>query len=79
MRNSSSWFRNTDQGVTLTVIRRTGRDQFAGGWEELHFDGMDEAECEAAYGDYCQQGQERSVRQAERRARWGPLGTGRMT
>ena len=79
MRNSNSWYSTTPGGVRLTVIRRTGRDQFAGGWEFLEFDGPDEAGCEAAYDDYCMQGQERSVRQAERRSHWGPLGTGRMT
>ena len=70
MRDSASWWLELDDGtVTLVVLRRIERGM--GGWQELEFNGADEAACEAAYTRHCEESYDSSVRRAGARANHG--------
>jgi hypothetical protein len=76
IRTASSWFEDNDDGtVTLVVLRRV--EQSMGVWNKVRCDGATDAEAEAAYDRYCEQGAEKSQKQAARRLRWGPAGVSR--
>jgi hypothetical protein len=57
--------------VTLVVVRRVPASE--GFTLELRFAAATKAAAERAYGDYCREAYERSVRQHERRQKWGPF------
>jgi hypothetical protein len=78
VRDSSSWWLTHAGKLTLVIIRRIPVSE-GGPWMRLEFSGKTRAECEGKYDAYCSGSYERSVATAERRARWGPLGTGKLS
>jgi hypothetical protein len=72
LRDASSWYTDREDGVTLTIARRTERAM--GGWAFLTFDGADEADAEAQYEAYCIDGYQRSAQRGRARENYGIKG-----
>jgi hypothetical protein len=70
LRDSSGWFREElDGSTTMVILRRdsTNPDHY----NQLEFNGDDDAACEAAYDHYCAESYKRSTRRANARANHG--------
>jgi hypothetical protein len=65
-----------DGRVSFVTLRRAE----SGGPSNLvlAFEGADDAEARGSYLDWLDEQHERVTRMAARRAKWGPLGTGKM-
>jgi hypothetical protein len=70
------WRYDIDGTVTMTVYRRV-ESGAPSGWPH-EFTAATEQEAEAAYVQFCSDNYDRHLRNAARRAKWGPLGTGKI-
>jgi hypothetical protein len=70
MRDSSSWYEETEEGITLVVLRRSWE---AGGYEHVRSSGGTTIEAERAYDAETSRREGVMNEQARRRALWGPL------
>jgi hypothetical protein len=71
------WFVDHPDGrVSFVTLRRAESDGPSS--LVLAFEGADDAEARSSYLDWLDEQHERVTRMAARRAKWGPLGTGKM-
>lgn len=71
IRDSASWWHDHDDGqVSLHVLRRVGGAE--GNWLTLTYKAATEQAALALYDNDCRDRLERTMRLAERRAKWGP-------
>lgn len=74
---TSWWVDHPDGSVSYVIVRRA--ESGAPNGMTLAFHGTDERETTGRYEEWLATQGERVVRQAERRSKWGILGTGKVT
>jgi len=76
--HSSSWFVDHEDGtVSYCIVRRA--EAGAPNAQVLAFKGESDGDALAGYEEWRELQHERTVRNAERRSRWGPEGKGKMS